>query len=93
MMTPVEKEELREYGGDLYVRAIAFKERLANLGVKIELESNVPWIYLHSVNGNRIKKRYGAEHGYCVGLTGVRKDSKGSFWDLKHLFKTVRGNI
>ena len=47
---------------------VKFKERLKKIGYEIELTGNVPWIYLHSVNGNRVKERdwINANHGYCI---------------------------
>ena len=32
-----------------------FKNRLEKIGIKITLTANIPWIYLESVNGNKIK--------------------------------------
>jgi hypothetical protein len=35
---------------------VKFRERLKKIGIEIELEGNVPWIYLKSVNGNKVER-------------------------------------
>jgi hypothetical protein len=72
-----------------------FIARMSRLGIKLQLEGNYPWVYLESVNGNTISRRYGSEHGYVLGFTAIRLDAEKSFdyYDLKDAFKTIRDNI
>jgi hypothetical protein len=63
-----------------------FIERLAKIGIKIELAGNYPWIYLKSVNGNTIKETYLANHGWTIGF--LNKEFK--FTELKEIFNIIR---
>lgn len=45
-----------------------FRNRLKKIGIEIELMGNIPWIYLMSVNANKIKKEdWTANYGYTIG--------------------------
>lgn len=71
-----------------------FIRRLNRIGIKIELIGNVPWIYLHKVNGNVVKREdfYNANHGYCVAWYPVRSGEKVhlNWHDIKKTFKLIR---
>lgn len=42
------------------------QQRLSKIGIDVEFSGNVPWIYLDSVNGIKVKQPKNARHGYCV---------------------------
>jgi hypothetical protein len=71
-----------------------FVERLKKIGIKLELMGNVPWIYLHSVNGNRIKKEdfLNANHGYCIAWYGIKRGEEIhlNWHDIKKTFELIR---
>ena len=73
---------------------VKFKERLKKIGYEIELAGNVPWIYLHSVNGNRVKKVdwINANHGYTIAWYPIRNgdEVKLNWDDIKTTFMLLR---
>ena len=64
-----------------------FIERLAKIGIKIEIVSNFPWLYLRSINGRIVTEKYLANHGWTLAFYGG-KDVK--FTDLKKIFNLIR---
>lgn len=62
-----------------------FVRRLHRIGVNVELMGNFPWIYLHTVNGNRVTEKFKAKHGFTVYFA-----TSGEFTDLKEIFKIIR---
>jgi hypothetical protein len=71
-----------------------FRERLKKIGYKIELQGNVPWIYLKSVNGNPIKSDdwTNANHGYCIAWfpKTIQDDFTLNWHDIKLTFELIR---
>ena len=70
-----------------------FIRRMKRIGIELQLVGNVPWIYLDSVNGNKIKREdfYLANHGFTIGWTGVRLGTEPHLieeWDM--IFKMIR---
>lgn len=69
-----------------------FMARMKRLGIEIKLAGNVPWIYLESVNGHRIKEEdyfYG-NHGFTIGWYPIRIEDTFRFTDLSEIFKIIR---
>jgi hypothetical protein len=69
-----------------------FRERLKKIGIEIELKGNAPWIYLESVNGNKVKPEdYNANHGYTIAWWPVRLGSVPHLdEDIKRTFNIIR---
>jgi hypothetical protein len=69
-----------------------FINRLKKIGIELELEGNVPWIYLKSVNGNRVRPEdYNANHGYTIAWYPVRLGEKPQLdSDLNRTFDIIR---
>ena len=67
-----------------------FMGRLKRIGIVVELSLNVPWVYLRSVNGVKVTKRYRATHGFTVYFTSTRLGARGKFTDIAEIFKTIR---
>lgn len=71
-----------------------FIDRLKKIGISIELEGNAPWIYLHKINGNLIKKEdwYNANHGYCFAWYPDKPGETFTLnWtDIKKTFEIIR---
>jgi hypothetical protein len=73
---------------------VKLRERLKKIGIDIELEGNVPWIYLKSVNGNKIKPEdwINANHGYTIGWypISVVDEISLNWHDIKTTFMLIR---
>ena len=69
-----------------------FINRLKKIGIELELEGNVPWIYLKSVNGNKVRPEdYSANHGYTIAWYPVRLGDKPQLdSDLNRTFDIIR---
>ena len=67
-----------------------FQHRLGRIGITIELWGNVPWIYLHSINGKVVKERFMAEHGFTIAFIPIRIDQELQFTDIGEIFKLIR---
>jgi len=70
-----------------------FYRRLKKLGIEIECGSNVPWIYLESVNGKEVTERLWGEHGFTAFWFPVAKGNIVEFSDRRKVFKKVREMI
>jgi len=68
------------------------KNRLEKIGIEITLVGNIPWIYLESVNGNRVKyEDYNSNHGYTIAWYPLREDEEITLnYDTKRTFKIIR---
>lgn len=66
------------------------KNRLSKLGIEIEYIANFPWIYLNKINGQVVKEKYEANHGFTVAFLPVRVDKDFYFTDLGEIFKLIR---
>ena len=66
------------------------RNRLLKIGITIEMFSNYPWIYLDKVNGNAVKEKYFANHGFTIGFNPARVGDVFSYTDLKEIFKIIR---
>jgi hypothetical protein len=73
---------------------VKFKERLSKIGYEIKLMVNIPWIYLESVNGNKVKEEdwTNANHGYTIGWypISIVDEIKLNWQDMDLTFKLIR---
>ncbi len=71
---------------------IVLRNRLLKIGITIEMASNYPWLYLESVNGNRIAKEdyFFGNHGFTIGFNPVRTDQEFSYTDIGRIFQIIR---
>jgi hypothetical protein len=69
-----------------------FTNRMRRIGIKLDLISNIPWIYLYKVNGNRVlPEDYNSNHGYTIAWYPVKLGEKVHLdSDLKRTFKIIR---
>ena len=67
-----------------------FIERLKKIGFETTYFANYPWIYLDTVNGNRVKEKLESDHAFTVGFYPIKKDQEFNFTDLKKIFETIR---
>jgi len=66
----------------------SFVNRLKKIRVHIELLGNYPWVYLDSVNGKKVKEKYGGNHGFTLCILGYH--GKIHWSDRKVIFKKIR---
>ena len=67
-----------------------FKNRLEQIGIKIEFTANYPWIYIDTINGKKITETFQGEHGFTIAFMPIRANQKLAFTDLKKVFKLIR---
>jgi hypothetical protein len=70
-----------------------FYRRMEKIGIKLQLVGNYPWIYLDSVNGNKVKREdfVNANHGFTIGWSGINNDDKPRLIEERDLiFKMIR---
>ena len=63
--------------------------RLRKIGIDIELIGNIPWIYLRKVNGNTVKEKFNADHGFTIAFYPL-KGQKMELTDTTEIFKIIR---
>jgi DNA-dependent RNA polymerase auxiliary subunit epsilon len=67
-----------------------FKNRLNKIGIEINLTGNFPWIYLDTVNGNKVKEKFMANHGFTIAFLPLKSDKQLEFTDIKEIFNIIR---
>ena len=67
-----------------------FVERLKRVGVEVVLHGNYPWVYLYSVNGNVVKEKFRAEHGFTLAYMPIKEGQNVTFTDIGEIFKIIR---
>lgn len=69
-----------------------FVKRMDKLNIKIKLIGNYPWIYIGSVNGNRISSKdyFDGNHGFTIGYLPIKPDQKFEFTDITKIFQLIR---
>jgi hypothetical protein len=64
--------------------------RLRKIGIEVELFGNVPWIYLDKVNGNKVKEKFHANHGFTIAFYPIKIGEQIELTDIREIFKTIR---
>jgi len=69
-----------------------FIDRMKRLGIEVKLTGNFPWVYVDSVNGNKIKKEdyFCGNHGFTIAFIPIKLGQEMKFTDIKELFKLIR---
>jgi hypothetical protein len=69
-----------------------FRERLIKLGITITMYSNYPWIYIDTINGNRIKHEdyFMGNHGFTVAFHPIKPGQELEFTDITKIFELIR---
>ena len=71
-------------------KILILKERLDKLGIKIELTSNFPWVYLDKVNSKKVTELFQSEHGFVIGFMSPKENNKSTLTDVKEIFKIIK---
>ena len=64
--------------------------RLRKIGIDVELIGNYPWIYLDTVNSNKVKEKFEANHGFTIAFLPIRNDQKMELTDIGKVFEVIR---
>ena len=67
-----------------------FIQRLKKIGINVSLSSNVPWIYIDTINGKKVIEKFEANHGFTIAFLPIRKDQELKFTDIGEIFKLIR---
>ena len=70
-----------------------FINRMKRLGIETTYASNVPWIYLDTVNGKKVKTKLDGKHGFTAFWAGVKAGDKIKVNNITELFKEIRKHI
>ena len=65
-----------------------FTERLAKIGIKLTYIGNYPWIYLATVNGNKVLEKFQANHGFTIFM--LQHNGGYKITDRRLVFETIR---
>ncbi len=66
-----------------------FIKRLEKIGIKIELWTNYPWIYVYKINDKRVTELFHADHGFTIAFLPLRNEEL-NFTDISEIFKLIR---
>lgn len=67
-----------------------FIKRLKKVEIEIELLGNYPWIYLNKVNGNKVKEKFEAEHGFTIAFLPIKPNEELEFTNIEYIFDIIR---
>ena len=68
----------------------SFVSKLKRIGIEVELFGNYPWIYLDTVNGERVTERFMANHGFTAFFLSNDQRFRYTFTDSRKVFEKVR---
>lgn len=67
----------------------SFINRLAKIGIHIELWSNYPWVYMEKVNSRQVKGNFQGNHGFTVFFRG----KPDVITDIPIIFNKIRETL
>jgi hypothetical protein len=71
----------------------SFVNRLAKIGIKVELIGNYPWVYLDTVCGNKVNATLQADHGFTVFMQGIKLGEPDRITNITIIFKEIKKHI
>lgn len=97
-LTDEDREQLRreseEESRHVHAPWLKFIGRLKKIGIGIEVSNNIPWIYLHTVNGRRIQEEpFLSERAFTIAWFPIRKGKQINLTDRRKVFQTIRKNL
>lgn len=69
---------------------VTFIRRLNNLGIHIELNANIPWIYIKSINNIKVTEKFKSEKGFTAFYYPVKLNQKIRFSNRSTVFNLIR---
>lgn len=70
-----------------------FVERLQKLNINVTLVNNFPWVYIDSINGNKVTEKYKSDHGFTVAFLPIRPRQNINFTSTNEIFYLIRKYI
>ena len=72
-----------------------FIQRMKKIGIDIEINGNYPWVYIDSINGNKIKEEdfYNSDYGYTIAFLPIRHIEKLELLDINKTINLIRKYI
>jgi hypothetical protein len=67
--------------------------RLDRIGISVEFQANLPWIYLNKVNGTRVTEKYLGNHGFTAAFLSAKGKDNVVFPNLRRLFQEIRKHL
>ena len=67
-----------------------FIKRLSKIGIEVVVFSNIPWIYLDSVNDKKVKEKLESNHCFTIAFRPAKLGSEVEFTDISEIFKIIR---
>ncbi len=71
----------------------SFYNRLKKIGIEVTMFGNYPWVYLDTVNGNRVKGKFHGNHGFTIFFKGIRPGQPDQITDISTIFKKIRETL
>ena len=68
----------------------SFINRLKKIGVRVDLCSNYPWVYIYKINGKRVTETFMGDYGFTIMILPIKKEQKEEFTDIGEIFKLIR---
>ena len=68
-------------------------KRLAKLNITVEFTSNIPWIYLNKVNGNKVTTKLDSDYGFTAFWYPIKTNREIKVNSITKLFKEIRKHI
>lgn len=65
-----------------------FISRMKSINVQLECDLNYPWVYIHKINGVRVKEKSMSIHGFTLGLMSSKEGF--TFIDFETTFNLIR---
>lgn len=63
---------------------------MQKIGIDVNLISNYPWIYIHTINGKIVTEKFHAKHGFTIAFLPVMQNDNLKFTDIDEIFKLIR---
>ena len=70
-----------------------FVDRLKRIGIDVELMGNYPWIYLDTINGEKVTERFMGNWGFTIAFLPIRVGKEIEFTDISEIFQLIRKYI
>ena len=67
-----------------------FIQRMKKIGIEVTLVGNVPWIYIDTINGKRVKEKFRGNHGFTIAFLPIREGVELQFTDIGKIFNLIR---
>ena len=67
-----------------------FINRISKLGIEIELDANIPWVYVKTINNKKVTEKSKSEYGFVIGYLPIRNNEDFVFSDLNEFIQLIR---